>query len=123
VLLAYALNPVSPAYGSGLVLHLIGAQALTSALGVVIWRREWIKRGWYPTYVPLVSVVPTAVLTFGGGWAGMGSGALLGGLIAPRLACGIAGRMPAHFHPYIGNVISMALSSLIVVPVVGWLAA
>jgi len=123
VLLAYALNPVSPAYGSGLVLHLIGAQALTSALGVVIWRREWIKRGWYPTYVPLVSVVPTAVLTYGGSWAVMGSSALLGALIAPPLACAIAGRMPAHFHPYIGNVISMALSTLMVVPVVGWLAA
>jgi len=123
VLLAYALNPVSPAYGSGLVLHLIGAQALTSAIGVVIWRREWIKRGWYPTYVPLVSVVPAAVLTYGGSWTVMGSSALLGALIAPPLACVIAGRVPAHFHPYIGNVISMALSTLIVLPVVGWLAA
>ncbi|WP_339540842.1 hypothetical protein [Pseudomonas sp. RA_5y_Pfl1_P24] len=121
VLLAYALNPVSPAYGSGLILHLIGAQALTSALGVVIWRREWIKRGWYPTYVPLVSVVPAAVLTHGGSWMVMGSSALLGALIAPPLACAIAGRLPAHFHPYIGNVLSMALSTLIIVPVVGWL--
>ena len=63
VLLAYALNPASPAYGSGLVLPLLGAQALTSALGVLIWRQQWIKRGWFPTYVPLVSVVPAAVLT------------------------------------------------------------
>lgn len=121
VLLAYALNPVSPAYGSGLILHLIGAQALTSALGVVIWRQQWIKRGWYPTYVPLVSVVPAAVLTHGGSWLVMGSSALLGALIAPPLACAIAGRLPAHFHPYIGNVISMALSTLMVVPLVGWL--
>lgn len=121
VLLAYALNPVSPAYGSGLILHLIGAQALTSALGVVIWRHEWIKRGWYPTYVPLVSVVPAAVLTHGGSWMVMGSSALLGALIAPPLACAIAGKLPAHFHPYIGNVLSMALSTLIIVPVVGGL--
>ncbi|MHA6576199.1 hypothetical protein [Pseudomonas yamanorum] len=122
VLLAYALNPMSPAYGSGLIVHLIGAQALTSALGVVIWRHQWIKRGWYPTYVPLVSVVPAAVLTYGGSWVVMGSSALLGALIAPPLACAIAGRLPAHFHPYIGNVISMALSTLMVVPLVGWLA-
>lgn len=122
VLLAYALNPVSPAYGSGLVLYLIGAQALTSALGVVIWRSQWIKRGWYPTYVPLVSVVPAAVLTHGGSWVVIGSSALLGALIAPPLACALAGRLPAHFHPYIGNVTSMALSTLLVVPVVGWLA-
>lgn len=122
VLLAYALNPLSPAYGSGLILHMIGAQALTSALGVVIWRHQWIKRGWYPTYVPLVSVVPATVLTYGGSWTVIGSSALLGALIAPPLACAIAGRMPAHFHPYIGNVISMALSTLLVVPFVGWLA-
>lgn len=122
VLLAYALNPMSPAYGSGLIVHLIGAQALTSALGVVIWRHQWIKRGWYPTYVPLVSVVPAAVLTHGGSWLVMGSSALLGALIAPPLACAIAGRLPPHVHPYIGNVISMALSTLMVVPLVGWLA-
>ncbi len=122
VLLAYALNPISPAYGSGLVLPLLAAQALTSALGVVIWRHQWIKRGWYPTYVPLVSVVPAAVLTYGGSWTVIGSSAVLGALIAPPLASAIAGRLPAHFHPYIGNVISMALSTLLVVPVVGWLA-
>lgn len=123
VLLAYYLNPISPAYGSGLILHLIGAQALTSALGVMIWRHQWIKRGWYPTYVPLVSVVPAAVLTHGGSWMVIGSSALLGALIAPPLACAIAARLPAHFHPYIGNVSSMALSALMIVPVVGWLAA
>lgn len=122
VLLAYALNPMSPAYGSGLLIHMIGAQALTSALGVVIWRHQWIRRGWYPTYVPLVSVVPAAVLTHGGSWMVIGSSALLGALIAPPLACAIAARLPAHFHPYIGNVISMALSTLLVVPLVGWLA-
>lgn len=121
VLLAYALNPVSPAYGSGLVLPLLGAQALTSLSGVVIWRKQWIKRGWYPTYVPLVSVVPAAVLIHGGSWTVIASSALLGALIAPPLACAIAARVPAHVHPYIGNVTSMALSTLMIVPLVGWL--
>ncbi|MBN2991864.1 hypothetical protein JWR97_11295 [Pseudomonas cedrina subsp. fulgida] len=121
VLLAYALNPLSPAYGSGLVLPLIGAQALTSTLGVVVWRKQWIKRGWYPTYVPLVSVVPAAVLTHGGSWTVMTLSALLGALIAPPLACAIAARLPPHVHPYIGNVTSMALSTLMIVPLVGWL--
>ena len=121
VLLAYALNPVSPAYGSGLVLQLLGAQALTSLSGVVIWRKQWIKRGWYPTYVPLVSVVPAAVLTHGGSLTVIASSALLGALIAPPLACAIAARVPVHVHPYIGNVTSMALSTLMIVPLVGWL--
>lgn len=123
VWLAYALNPASAAYGSGWVPHLIGAQALTSALGVVIWRSQWIKRGWYPTYVPLVSVVPAAVLTHGTSAMVIGSSAVLGALIAPPLACAIAGRLPAYFHPYIGNVISMALSTLLIVPAVGCLIA
>lgn len=121
VLLAYALNPISPVYGSGLVLPLLGAQALTSALGVVFWRHQWIRRGWYPTYIPLVSVVPAAVLTYGSSWMVIGSSALLGALIAPPLASAIAGRLPADFHPYIANVISMAVSTLLIVPSVGWL--
>ncbi|WP_455885386.1 hypothetical protein [Pseudomonas spelaei] len=123
VLLAYALNPMSPGYGSGLILHLVGAQALTSAIGVVIWRSQWIKHGWYPTYVPLVSVVPAAVLTYGGSWTVMASSALFGALIAPPLAYALARRLPPYVHPYIGNVLSMALSTLMIVPLVGWLAA
>ena len=123
VVLAYTLNPMSPVYGSGLLPQLIGAQALTSALGVVIWRRQWILRGWYPTYIPLVSVVPAAVLTYGGSWQVIGSSALLGALIAPPLACTIAKRLPADMHPYIGNVLSMAISTLLIVPLIGLLIA
>lgn len=123
VLLAYTLNPMSPAYGSGLLPQLIGAQALTSALGVVIWRRQWRRLGWYPTYVPLVSVVPAAVLTYGGNWQVITSSALLGALIAPPLACALAKRVPGDMHPYIGNVLSMAISTLLIIPFIGLLIA
>jgi hypothetical protein len=119
--LAYTLNPMSPVYGSGLLPQLIGAQALTSAIGVVIWRRQWMLRGWYPTYVPLVSVVPAALLTYGGSWQVITSSALLGALIAPPLACALARRMPADMHAYIGNVLSMAISTLLIIPLIGWL--
>lgn len=119
-LLAYALNPLSPAYGSGLLLHLVAAQALTSLLGVIIWRSQWQKLGWYPTYVPLVSVVPAAVLTYGGSATVMLASAVLGALVAPPLANAIARRMPQYMHPYIGNVLSMAISTLLIVPVIGF---
>lgn len=119
VLLAYALNPLSPAYGSGLLLYMIAAQALASLTGVIVWRRQWQKRGWYPTYVPLVSVVPAAVLTHGPGMSVMVGSALLGALIAPPLACAIAQRLPNYLHPYIGNVLSMGISTLLIVPMVG----
>ena len=45
--------------------------------------------------------------------------ALLGALIAPPLACAIAQRLPKYMHPYIGNVLSMAVSTLLIVPAVG----
>ena len=122
-LLAYTLNPTSPVYGTGLLPQLIVAQALTSALGVVIWRRQWILRGWYPTYVPLVSVVPAAVLTYGGSWQVIASSALLGALIAPPLACTIAKRLPADMHGFIGNVLAMAISTLLIIPFIGLLIA
>ncbi|MDQ3204033.1 MAG: hypothetical protein M3Q94_18000, partial [Pseudomonadota bacterium] len=122
-LLAFTLNPMSPAYGSGLLPQLIGAQALTSAIGVVIWRQQWVRRGWYPTYVPLVSVVPAAVLTYGGTWPVIVSSALLGALIAPPLACALAKRLPPDMHGFIGNVLSMAMSTVLIIPFVGWLTS
>jgi hypothetical protein len=122
-LLAFTLNPMSPVYGTGLLPQLLVGQALTSALGVVIWRRQWMERGWYPTYVPLVSVVPAAILTFGGAWQVIISSALLGALIAPPVACALAQRLPGFMHGFIGNVLSMALSTLLILPIVGWLAS
>ena len=122
-LLAFTLNPMSPVYGTGLLPQLLAGQALTSALGVLIWRKQWIARGWYPTYVPLVSVVPAAILTYGGDWQVIASSALLGALIAPPLACALAQRVPGHMHGFIGNVLSMAISTLLILPLVGWLAS
>ena len=69
--------------------------------------------------MPLVSVVPAAVLTYGGSPTVMIASALLGALIAPPLACAIAQRLPKYMHPYIGNVLSMAVSTLLIVPMVG----
>jgi hypothetical protein len=123
VLLAYSLNPLSPAYGSDLLLHIIGAQALASAIGVLIWRRQWMVRGWYPTYIPLVSVVPATILAYGGSWQIIVSSATLGALLAPPLAVAIARRLPADMHAYIANVLSMAISTLLIVPLIGFLFA
>lgn len=117
--LAYALNPLSPAYGSGWLPQLVAGQAMTSLLGILLWRRQWQKRGWYPTYVPLVSVVPAAVLVHGGSPLVIVGSALLGALIAPPLACAIARQLPKWMHPYIGNVLSMAISTALIVPVIG----
>ncbi|MNJ63691.1 hypothetical protein D3C77_596090 [compost metagenome] len=120
--LAYVLAPAAPAYGSLLLIPMVAGQALASLVGVVFWRRLWQARGWYPTYIPIVSIVPAAVLTHGGSWQVVVASAVLGALVAPPLAVAITQRLPAYMHGYIGNVLSMAISTLAIVPLVGALA-
>ncbi|WP_460422853.1 hypothetical protein [Pseudomonas sp. ZL2] len=122
VLLAYILSPTGPAYGSQLVVEIVAGQALASFVGVLIWRRQWMRQGWYPTYIPIVSVVPAAVLTFGGNWQVIGLSAVLGALVAPPLAASISQRLPSHMHGFIGNVLSMAISTLLVLPFISLVA-
>ena len=65
--------------------------------------------------------MPAAVLTYGGGFTVMIASALLGALIAPPLACAIAQRLPKYLHPFIGNVLSMAISTLVILPAIGFM--
>lgn len=119
LLLAYVIAPAAPAYGSQLVVQMVAGQALASLVGVLVWRRQWQARGWYPTYIPIVSIVPAAVLIHGGDWQVVVASAVLGALVAPPLAVAISGRLPSYMHGYIGNVLSMAFSTLAIVPLVG----
>jgi phosphotransferase system glucose/maltose/N-acetylglucosamine-specific IIC component len=123
VSIAFVLNPALPSYGSNLVPHIIFAQALTSAIGVVVWRRWYRNGGWAPTYVSLVSVAPAAVLTFNGSWLSIVGGAVLGAVLAPPVARTISARLPKDFHPFIGNTLSMAISTAIVLPTLGVLSS
>jgi hypothetical protein len=115
--LSYLLNPALPIYGSGLLPQVLAAQVLTAAIAVVLWRRQWAHAGWYPTFVPVVSVAPATVLAFGGTVPSIVAGAVLGALAGPPLAAWVARRLPAHFHPFIGNVVSMTVCTVIVVSV------
>lgn len=118
---AFALNPGLPSYGSNLLPGILFAQALTSAFGVVLWR-EWFRDGgWAATYASMVSVAPAAVLAFNGSWTSIIGGALLGALVAPPLARGIAKRLPAGYHPVIANTAAMAISTAVVLPILGLL--
>ncbi|MDD0977662.1 hypothetical protein M5G23_27255, partial [Pseudomonas sp. TNT2022 ID656] len=76
---------------------------------------------WYPTYIPIVSIVPAAVLTLGGSWQVVLLSATLGALTAPPLAVFISNRLPSHMHGYIGNVLSMAICTLVLLPLIGLL--
>ena len=116
-LLAYLLNPQLPA-SDGLWPQVLAAQALTAALSVVLWRSKW-KDGWYPSFVSVVSVAPATALAYGGSVQSIVAGAVLGAVICPPLAAAIGRRMPADFHPFIGNVVSMTVSVAVLVPLLG----
>lgn len=115
-LIAYLLNPAAPAYGSGLLLQILAAQAITAVVAVTVWRGRWARLPFYPTFVPVVSVAPACVLAYGGSLPSVLAGAILGALLSPPLAAAISARLPADFHPFIGNVAAMALATASIIP-------
>lgn len=119
---AYVLAPGAPVYGSMLLIPIIAGQALASLIGVLFWRGQWRVRGWYPTYIPIVSIVPAAVLVYGGSWQVVVASSVLGALTTLPLAVAITQRLPAYVHGYVGNVASMAIGVLTIVPIVGFIA-
>lgn len=108
-----------PAEFAGLLPQVIVAQALTSAIGVVLWRRGYRGGGYVPTFIPVVSVAPAVVLAYGGSVPAIILGAVAGALLGPLLAKPIARRLPVDFHPVIANTAAMAVATAIVVPLVG----
>ncbi|WP_101785114.1 hypothetical protein [Nonomuraea indica] len=115
--LHYLLNPAAPAYGTGLLPHLIAAQVLTAACGLLLWSGRWEAGGWYPTFVPIVSVTPATVLAFGGTLHSIVAGAVLGAAVAPPLAAALARRLPNDVHPMVAYTASMAVCTATLIPV------
>lgn len=114
VMITWLLNPFHVAYGSGLFPALLLSQILTLAISNFLYYDQWDKYGWYPTFVPVVSVAPAVVLTFGGSFFIVFSGAVLGAIIGPPVAQMIINKSPSHWHPVVGNTFSMALSTFLV---------
>jgi MFS transporter, ENTS family, enterobactin (siderophore) exporter len=115
-LLAFHLAPEMTVYDSRLLPQVLAAQALTALLGMAIWWHRWLKRGFFPTFVPIVSVAPTAVMAFGGTIYSILGGAALGALTGPPFAAFISDQLPPDFHPFIGNVAAMAICTAVTIP-------
>jgi hypothetical protein len=115
--LSWVLNSGEAIYGTGVLPAVIAGQVTTSALGIVIWHERWRRLEWFPTFVPVVSVVPAVVLTYGDGAGKVVIAAVLGALLGPPVAQWVIDRIPGHWHPYVGNTFSMALSTAIVITV------
>lgn len=117
--LTTVLNPEFASYGSGLLPQILVAQALTSAIGIVLWRHLYRGGGWAPTYVSLVSVAPATVLTYGDSTVALVLGAVAGAVLCPLVARPVSRALPADVHPFIGNTTAMALVTAAVVPSIG----
>jgi hypothetical protein len=113
--ISYLLNPALAGNVGNLLPRLLIAQVLTAGLAVTLWHRQWATYGWYPTFVPVVSIAPATVLAFGGTVQAIVAGAVLGALIGPPFAAAVARRLPSDFHPFIGNVVSMAAATAMIV--------
>ncbi|WP_327286766.1 hypothetical protein [Streptomyces sp. NBC_01198] len=99
---------------------LIG-QLITALTGVIIWRQRWLEAGFYPTFVPVVSLVPAAVLTYNGAMVPTVVAALVGALVSPPTAAAISARLPAGFHPFVGNVAATSICTALIVPLLSFL--
>lgn len=117
--LAVLITPLDASFGSQLLPQIVIAQVLASGVGVVVWRHLYRGGGWAPTYIVVVSVAPATVLAYGGGPIAIVAGAVAGALLCPLIALAVSRRLPADFHPFIGNTFSMAASTALIVPAVG----
>lgn len=120
-LLTWLLNPLNPAYGSGLLPGILLSQVLAAAVGILLYQRQWEIHGWYPTFVPVVSVAPAAVLAFGGTMQSIVCGAVLGAVAGPPLAQLVIRNLPGHWQPVIANTFSMMLITVVIVPMLAFM--
>jgi hypothetical protein len=116
VILEFCLNPSSPAYGTGMLPAVLMAQFIAAVVGVLVFRKEWEDKGWYPTFIPIVSVAPAIVLTFGSSLLVVAVAGVLGALVAPPLGAWLSKAVPSNFHPYIAYTFTMAISVAVLVP-------
>ncbi len=117
-LITIYLNPLNPGYGSGnLYLVMLSSQLLASGIGVFLYWHRWYELGWYPTFVPVVTMGPTFVLLYGTDLHVVLTGAFIGGFVMPPFANWVSRSLPAHHHPYIGAVTSMFVNCIVFIAV------
>ncbi len=117
-LITIYLNPLNPGYGSGnLYLVILSSQLLASGIGVFLYWHRYYELGWYPTFVPVVTMGPTFVLLYGTDLHVVLTGAFIGAFVMPPFANWVARSLPSHHHPYIGAVTSMFVNCIVFIAV------
>lgn len=113
-ILSWILNPSHTAYGSLNFPALLLSQFLSGAIALFLYYDNWKKYGWYPTFLPVVSIAPAIVLFFGGTMQSVLAGSILGAIAAPPLAHLVSRNVPSHWHPFVGNTLSMGVCTAVI---------
>lgn len=114
VCLEWVINSGHGAYASGAIPAIILSQFIGGGVGVFLYFNKYFEKGWYATYVPVVSVGPACVLMFGATIPVAVFAGVLGGILGAPVAEYFADKLPGHIHGTNANVLSMALCTTIV---------
>lgn len=118
VCIDWILNNAHGASGSGAIPAILLSQFIGSGIGVFLYFDKFVKKGWYATYVPVVSVGPACVLMFGTTIPVAVFSGVLGGIIGAPVAEYFTNKLPSHIHGTVASVMSMALCTTIVAIVI-----
>lgn len=118
VCIEWILNPELATGGAMMLPAIILSQFISGGLGVYLYTNKYVELGWYATYVPVVCTAPACILMFGATMPIIIISSVLGALIGAPLAEFANRNKPEYIHGTVGNVISMAVSTVIVAAVI-----
>lgn len=120
VLVDYSINHDHVANGGGALLPaILLSQFAASGTGVFLYASKWEEYGWFGTFIPVVSVGPFCVLTYGGSIGAAVLGGLLGGVLCGPAAHTIAKYLPQGTHSFVASICAMLITTPPVLAVVG----
>lgn len=114
VILHYILDRSGVYYGNDFLPLLLSTSILSSAVGVFLYHKQWKTLGFYPTFTPVVTVVPGIILMVEGDVFLSIIAAVVGGIITPPFADMINRNIPKGWHPMIGNTFSMSVCTIVI---------
>lgn len=113
LLIDWILSPRLLTGGAMAIPAILLTQVVAGGIGSFLYAEQWEKKGWYATYVPVVSCSPACVLMFGASIPVALFAGIAGGIIGAPMADYIGERMADYIPCTVANVISMVLSTIL----------
>lgn len=113
-LLTWLLNPMQPYYGTGWFPELVLGQIITGSVAVYVYWHYFVEGDGVATFIPVVSVAPGIILTYGQSMFIIIFSAVLGAVFCPPVAAYVNCRIPPHWSGMVGSTFSMAFCCFVV---------